>query len=168
MSRSAVRSAANSGAARPVRRQRLHPPDVTRPADQLLDRPAQLPGEMPPEAHRGVQCRRAEQKDGDREPGVVIAAIGLRALELPDGAVERRGMSRERGALVGRQVGGVQRAEQGAPGRADLLQCLARPRRRRCGADREPPADDRRRGRDGAEADQDEEYALVEGEPHRL
>ena len=59
-------------------------------------------------------------------------------------------------------------AEERTARRPHFFQRLPRSRARGRGADREAPAHDRRGGRDRAETDQDEEYALVEGEPHRL
>ena len=165
--RGAERGELRRAAAGKVRRKRLHPPDVTGPADQLLDRPAQLAGEVTTQPNRGVEGRRAQQKDREPQAGVVVAAVGLGALELADGAVERGRVRRERRLLLGAQIGGVDGPEQDPAGGAHLFQGLPGSHRRRGGADRQTPADDRRGRRHRAEADQDEEYALVEGEPHR-
>ena len=68
-----------------VGRQRLHPPDVTGPADELVDRPAQLPRQVAPDPHRCVDEGRAHQQHHQPQPGVVVAPEGLDPLE-PDRA----------------------------------------------------------------------------------
>ena len=54
-------------AARTVGWQRLHPANVPGPADQLLDRTAQLARKVAAESDRGVQKRSAEQQNHQSE-----------------------------------------------------------------------------------------------------
>ena len=94
-------------APRPVGRQRLHPADVAGPADQLLDRPAELPREVAAHPDRGVEERRADQQDHQPQAGVVVAAEGVDPLEPAERAVELVGVVGERPPLGGREPGGV-------------------------------------------------------------
>src|SRR5580765_5463672 len=71
--------------ARPIGRERLQPANVPGPPDQLLDRSAELAREMPAEADRGIDERGAKEKNDQAQPGVVVAAEGIRALKLTDG-----------------------------------------------------------------------------------
>src|SRR3954469_21077114 len=71
-----------------IRRQWLHSSDVPCPADQLLDRPAELAREGPTESDRGIEERSTEHEYDQSQPSVVIPVKSLGSLELPDRGVE--------------------------------------------------------------------------------
>ena len=79
-----------------VRRQRLFSKNVARPSDQLVDRPAQLPGEVTAHTHREVEHQQAQSEYRGSETGVVIPGVSLGplhpaqcAIELPEVRGER-------------------------------------------------------------------------------
>jgi hypothetical protein len=150
-----------------VRRQRFHAPNVTGPADQLVDRPAELARQVTSDPNRRVDQRRPEEQDHDAEAGVVVAPEGLDLLEPDEGVVELAGMGGEGLALGGGQPGRIQRLKQGAPRRAYILDGPEGAHGRRRGAHGEGPAEDCHGGGHRPEADQDEEDSLTEGEAHR-
>ena len=123
----------------------------------------------PPEAHRGVEERRAHQQHHQPESGVVVPAEGLGALKLTERGVE----------LGWRGPPGLVRSSGLEPGRVERLQQERGRTRRlppwRAGARRagvvermvSPQPRIASGGGDRAEADQDEQNSLVEGEAHR-
>jgi hypothetical protein len=95
-----------------VRGERLHPANVPGPTDQLLDGAAQLAREMASKANRGVNERRAHQKDEQTQTGVVVAAKGVGPLKLADGGVQSVCVIGERETLSRLELGGVDGVEQ--------------------------------------------------------
>src|SRR4051812_38932761 len=71
-----------------IRRQWLHSSDVPCPADQLLDRPAELGREVPTKSDRGKEERPPEHEYAQSQPSVVIPVKSVGSLELPDRGVE--------------------------------------------------------------------------------
>ena len=121
----------------------------------------------PPSLHRRVQESGAHQQYRERQAGIVVAAERLGSLKPSDGGVERGGVGVEGFPLGRREPGRIEGFEQRASGSADLLERLARAERGRGRTDRPSPAENRQRGGQRAETDQDEEDTLMEGEPHR-
>ncbi len=143
---------------------RLVPGDVPGPADQLVDRPAQLPGEMPAQPDGGVDVEGAERQEERRQPGVVVLAIRLGGLGAHQGTVQGFGVGGERAALGTAEPGGVDRFHQHTARVADPLHRGPGGGGRVVGADGEGPAEDGDGGGDGAQRDQHQQDALAEGE----
>src|SRR3954453_4169369 len=149
-----------------IRRQWLHSSDVPCPPDQLLDRSAELPREVPAESDRGIEERSTEREYDQPQPGVVIPVEGVGSLELSDPGVELVRVLPECPPFLGIEPCRVDGLQQGPAGRGNLLDGAAGPGRPGARADSQAPAQDHQGRWQGAEADQDQQDSLMEGESH--
>ena len=146
--------------------QRLIPANELRPADQLIDGPGELAGEMSRKIDGGVERPGAEQENDDRKAGRVIAQERLGAARQAD----RRGyfieMLAQQGALAQREVQRVYTLEQSSRGGGDPFGGGARARRGQQPPSGQDPAGDGEHRRHRGHDDEDQEDPSPEGKRH--
>ncbi|OLC97917.1 MAG: hypothetical protein AUJ00_00720 [Gemmatimonadetes bacterium 13_1_40CM_3_70_6] len=112
---------------RHARGQGLAHADQLRPAHQLVDRPRQLPRQVPREPHRGEQHQRAQRHDHDRETGRVIAQVRLAAARQARRVGDALQMIAQGGPACRCELHRVHALHESAGRRDDVFEGGARP-----------------------------------------